>query len=108
MKNWAELISRPIPIEAKNMRSISGRIYLTSTFFYEGTSVAWYYNRDYNILTEEISPYNDMDVSCGFKVPFKDAEFDFQVSGYNIFDHSGFKYYYLKKRYFQFSVAMRY
>ena len=83
-------------------------VYLTSTFFYEGTSVAWYYNRDYNILTEEISPYNDMDVSCGFKVPFKDAEFDFQVSGYNIFDHSGFKYYYLKKRYFQFSVAMRY
>ncbi|MEJ2537059.1 MAG: TonB-dependent receptor plug domain-containing protein [Calditrichia bacterium] len=83
-------------------------LYLTSTFFYEGTSVAWYYDRDYNILTEEISPYNDMDVSCGFKVPFKDAEFDFQVSGYNIFDHSGFKYYYLKKRYVQFSVAMRY
>ncbi|MEJ2634780.1 MAG: TonB-dependent receptor [Calditrichia bacterium] len=82
--------------------------YFTSTFFYEGTSIAWYYDSDNVLQTENITPFSDMDFSTGFKVPFKDAELDFQVSGYNIFDTSGFKYYYLKKRYVQISLALRY
>lgn len=83
-------------------------LYFTSTFFYEGESLAWFYDEDNNIQTEQISPFYDMDVSIGIKVPLKIAEAEFQFSGHNIFDHSGFKYYYLKKRYLQFAIALRY
>ncbi len=82
--------------------------YFTSTFFYEGKSIAWYYDTNNNFQTEEIPDFNDADVSVGFKLPLKGTELDFQASGYNIFDNSGFRYYYLKKRYLQFSMAIKY
>ncbi len=83
--------------------------YLTSTYFYEGKSLAWYYDQDYNIKKETIEPFNDIDLSIGLKHKlFGNIEMDIQLSGYNILDNSGFKYYYLKKRYLQASLAIRY
>lgn len=83
-------------------------LYLTSTFFYEGKSYAWYYDRENNLQTAGISPFYDMDFSVGLKVPIQGLEMNFQASGYNVFDSSGFKYYYLKKRYLQLSLAITY
>ena len=84
-------------------------LYATSTFFYEGKSLAWYYDTDNQFQTETIEPFNDMDISIGYRIPvIRTTEIDFQISGYNIFDSSGFRYYYLKKRYWQISLAIRY
>jgi outer membrane receptor protein involved in Fe transport len=84
-------------------------LYFSTTYFYEGQSLAWYYDFDNEVQTETIEPYEDMDVSIGFRRRFFNTlEFDFQVSGYNIFDNSGFKYYYLKKRCLQASLAIKY
>jgi outer membrane receptor protein involved in Fe transport len=83
-------------------------LYFTSTFFYEGESLAWFYDDLNNIQTEKISPFYDMDISIGIRIPLRLAEADLQFSGHNIFDNSGFKYYYLKKRYLQFAMSLRY
>jgi outer membrane receptor protein involved in Fe transport len=83
-------------------------LYFTSTFFYEGKSSAWFYDSNNVFQTEAISPFFDADVSLGFKIPIKGTEMDLQVSGYNIFDNSGFRYYYLKKRNIQFSISFKY
>ncbi len=83
-------------------------IYFNTTFFYEGKSVAWYYDANNNIQTETISPFNDMDISLGFSISMRDIKTEIQFSGYNILDNSGFKYYYLKKRYLQVSLRFRY
>jgi outer membrane receptor protein involved in Fe transport len=83
-------------------------LYLTTTFFYEGKSLAWFYDTENNIQTENISPFYDMDISIGIRIPVQTADVDLQFSGHNIFDNSGFKYYYLKKRYLQFSLSVRY
>lgn len=83
--------------------------YLTSTYFYEGKSLAWYYDQDNNIKKETIEPFEDLDLSIGLKRKFFNSiEIDMQLSGYNVFDNSKFKYYYLKKRYVQASFAIRY
>ncbi|MBN2366125.1 MAG: TonB-dependent receptor [Calditrichaeota bacterium] len=83
-------------------------LHLNSTFFYEGKSNAWYIDTDNVLQTDEIEEYYDMDVSVGCKIPLKIVEAELLFSGYNILDNSGFKYYYLKKKYLQFSLALRY
>ena len=84
-------------------------LYFNSTFFYEGKSLAWYYDNENQFRTETITPFNDMDVVVGFHIPLvKNAEAEIQLAGYNVFDRSGFRYYYLKKRYWQMSLALRY
>ncbi len=83
--------------------------YLSSTLFYEGVSSAWYYDSLNKIHTRKIKPFYDMDISLGFKhYLFKTLEINAQISAKNIFDNSGFKYYYLKKRYLQASLSLRY
>lgn len=88
--------------------SASFGLYFTSTFFYEGKSLAWFYDKQNNIQSEEIEPFYDMDFSMGFQLPLKRLKADIQLSGHNIFDNSSFKYYYLKKRYLQVALALRY
>jgi outer membrane cobalamin receptor len=83
-------------------------IYLVSTYFYEGKSIAWYYNAANEFQTQEITPFHDMDVSVGMKIPFHSVQIDIQFAGYNIFDNAGFKYYYLRKRFLQASMGIRY
>jgi len=83
-------------------------IYLVTTYFYEGKSIAWYYDAANEFQTQEITPYHDMDVSLGMKIPFHSVEIDLQFSGYNVFDNAGFKYYYLRKRFLQLSMGIRY
>ena len=82
-------------------------VYLNSTLFYEGQSTAWYVDIDNQLQTEKIDPFYDMDLSLGIKIPIHSLEVELQFAGYNIFDNSGFTYYYLKKRYLQASLSFR-
>ena len=83
-------------------------LFLYSTFFYEGKSTAWYLDENNEIQTEGFNPFNDMDLSVGFKLPIDNTEIKLQASAYNIFDNSGYRYYYLKKRHLQFSLSFNY
>ena len=83
-------------------------LFLYSTFFYEGKSTAWYLNENNEIQTEGFNPFSDMDLSVGFKLPINKTEVKLQVSANNIFDNSGYRYYYLKKRHLQFSLSFDY
>lgn len=83
--------------------------YLSSTYFYEGKSTAWFFNTNNDIQTTKIPSFEDMDITLGYKHKlFNTIEMDGQISGKNIFDNSGFKYYYLKKRFLVASLSLRY
>jgi outer membrane receptor protein involved in Fe transport len=82
-------------------------LYAMSTFFYEGKSQAWYYNVDNQLETEELPAFNDVDISLGFRVKLMKTGFNLNLSAYNIFDRSGFQYYYLKKRNLQISLTIQ-
>lgn len=82
-------------------------IYFNSTLFYEGSSIAWYIDMNEEIQTEKLNSFYDLDLTAGMKIHLFKTELDWQVAGYNIFDHCGYNYYYLKKRYLQASVAIR-
>ncbi len=84
-------------------------LYFSSTYFREGESTAWYYGAENEIKTTKIKPFEDMDITIGLKHRFFNSiEIDAQFSGKNIFDNSGFKYYYLKKRFLLASLSLRY
>jgi outer membrane receptor protein involved in Fe transport len=108
-------ISNPLLYSFKPEKNVSCNLnyvspfglYLNSTLFYEGQSTAWYIDIENQLQTEIIDPFYDMDLSLGIKVPIRSLEIDLQFAGYNIFDNSGFTYYYLKKRYLQASLALR-
>jgi outer membrane receptor protein involved in Fe transport len=88
--------------------SLSG-FYFTTTYFYEGKSVAWYYDFDAVLQTENIEPFNDMDLSVGYKWhSFNSLELSVQLAAYNLFDNSGFRYFHLKKRFLQASFSVKY
>ena len=67
-----------------------------------------FYNQNDEFTTEFIAPYYDLDVSVGFRFRAADIRFELQASGYNILDNSGYKYYTLKKRFLQVSLALLY
>jgi len=82
--------------------------YLTSRYFIEGTSTAWFYDEQYNIQTAQIPSYSDVDVSFGYQFNVKSFELNLQTSGYNLMDNSGYRYYYLNKRYLQAALSIKY
>ena len=82
--------------------------YFHSAYFYEGKSIAWFYNQDNDLETEEITPFFDIDVSVGYRFQISKFLFNMQISGYNILDNSGYKYYSLKKRFLQASFSVKY
>jgi len=84
------------------------KLYLKTIYFYEGESVAWYYDNADQFQTEKISPFYDVDISLGYSFSIYDIKTNLQLSGYNIFDNSGYKYYTLKKKFLQFSVSVKY
>jgi outer membrane cobalamin receptor len=82
--------------------------YFHSSFFYEGTSTTWYYNSENVLITEFIEPFFDMDLSAGYRFNIDRLQLNLQMSGYNILDNSGYKYYTLKKQFLQVSLAVKY
>jgi outer membrane cobalamin receptor len=82
--------------------------YITSRYFYEGESIAWYYDKQNLFTTQRISPFFDLDISVGYKFNIKDIEINWQAAGYNILDNSGYLYYYLKKRYLHTGISIKY
>jgi outer membrane receptor protein involved in Fe transport len=83
-------------------------LYLNTTAFHEGKSVGWYLDSDDNVIIQDISPFSDMDLVVGFLIPLKSVTTEIQFAGYNIFDNSGYTYYYLRKRFLQFLLALKY
>ncbi|MCK5076710.1 MAG: TonB-dependent receptor plug domain-containing protein, partial [Calditrichia bacterium] len=80
--------------------SVSGR------YFYEGKSYGWYYDIFDQVQTEEILPFYDFDVAINYRHKFNHLMIEAQLTGSNILDSAEFSYYYLKKRYWQFSLAI--
>jgi len=99
---------RPRDYFSVHTEFISGwGLYFSALYFREGISTAWFLDRANRIQTSEIPPYWDMDVVLGLRFKVKGLQFNLQASGYNIFDNSGFQFYLLKKRFYQFSLAVR-
>lgn len=82
--------------------------YITSRYFYEGESIAWYFDNQNQFTTQRISPFFDLDFSIGYKFKIKDIVINWQAAGYNILDNSGYLYYYLKKRYLHTGISIKY
>jgi hypothetical protein len=83
-------------------------LFITSRYFYEGESNAWYYDNQNLFTTQRIAPFFDVDVSLGYRFKINKIEIVLQASGYNILDNSGYLYYYLKKRYIHSSITIKY
>jgi len=109
-------ISNPLLYEFKPETSFNFQVdyfsqfglYLTAVYFNEGKSYAWYFDAANELRTQEIEPNWDVDVSLGYKFNISRLNLNMQVSGYNLFDNSEFKFYYLKKRYIQASLSIQY
>ncbi len=76
--------------------------------FYEGKSYAWYYSAQKQRHTATVPAHSDMDISLGYLFNFKSTRFKIQISGHNIFDRSGYLYYYLYKRRWQLALLFDY
>jgi len=82
--------------------------YSNITFFHEGKSYAWYYDQDYEVVNDPVESFFDMDMTAGYKLILNKTVINVKFSAYNIFDNSGYKYYYLKKRYLQIALSVKY
>ncbi len=83
-------------------------LYILGRYFYEGESSAWYYDAENLFQSQRISPFFDFDISIGYKFNLMKLKIHLQAAGYNILDNSGYRYYYLKKRYLQGSISIQY
>ena len=121
-------IGNPLFYEYKPEKSYNFRLdylsrfglYITAIYSFEGKSYAWYFDltkqntesgseyEPLQPLTHEIPPFYDFDVSLGYRFKLGKVKCNLQIAGYNIMDNAGFKYYYLKKQYFQISLAVQY
>jgi len=86
---------------------VSG-LYFRSVFFREGRSTAWFYDEADEFTTEFIASFYDIDASIGYRFRISKVLLDLQAAGYNVLDNSGYKYYTLKKRFIQVSLALLY
>jgi len=83
-------------------------LYFSALTFHEGKSTAWFLDENNNIQIDTVPSFNDMDLSLGYRFRIAASEFNFQFTGNNIFDSSGFRFFLLKKRFLQFSLSLRY
>jgi hypothetical protein len=83
-------------------------LYILGRYFYEGESSAWYYDAENQFQSQRISPFFDFDISIGYKFTWEKLKIHMQAAGYNILDNSGYRYYYLKKRYLHGSISIQY
>ncbi len=80
---------------------------LSATYFYEGQSVAWFYDTGGNLVTRTIAPFHDLDVSVGYRLHLGKAQAQVQITGNNVFDNSGFRDFLLKKRFWQVALSVK-
>ena len=108
-------ISNPLLYAYKPQSKISLRadtysefgFYFSATLFFEGASRAWYYDIDNQLATETIGSFYDVDVALGYKFQLKKLKGNLQLSGVNILDNSGYRFYLLKKRFLQAAFSVR-
>ncbi len=81
--------------------------YLTTLYFIEGRSYAWYYDQSNTLRTTRIDGNWDVDLSAGYRFRLGGFEFNLQASGYNLFDNYSFDYYYLRKKFLQASLSVK-
>lgn len=108
-------IDNPLLYEYKPEENVTFQIeyvshwggYFSAMLFYEGNSYAWYLDTANEIQTDKVRGAWDGDISLGYRLKLWRLELDAQLAGYNIFDNSGYDYYYLKKRYLQASLSVK-
>jgi len=83
-------------------------LYFTTRYFYQGKSTAWFLNQQSEIQTQAIDGFSDIDMSIGYRFNIENIELNLQTSGYNLMDNSGYRYYYLNKRYLQAALSIKY
>lgn len=82
--------------------------YINGLIFHDGVSNAWYYDIENNLITREIAPFWDIDLVLGWKGMASSLSYNLQIAGRNLLDNSEYVDYYLKRRYFQISVSLKY
>ena len=81
---------------------------LNTLVFYEGKSIAWQTN-DYNVIeTIRLKPFQDMDIALAYNFSIHPVKIGINLSANNIFDSAGFQYYYLKKKFLQAGITLKY
>jgi outer membrane receptor protein involved in Fe transport len=83
-------------------------VYSNLLMFHDGISYAWYYDANNNLVTRQIDAYWDTDIVVGYKNKFGALAYNLQIAIRNALDNSEYVDYYLKKRFIQFSLSLRY
>jgi outer membrane receptor protein involved in Fe transport len=87
--------------------TISG-FYIMGLIYHEGKSIAWDYNDQSELVTAEVAPFYDFDISTGYKFRFEYFDLKIFLAGYNILDNAGYRFYNLKKRFVQAGIGITY
>jgi outer membrane cobalamin receptor len=80
----------------------------SAILFYEGESIAFQPNVYNEIETIKLKPFQDMDISFAYNFSISPITIGINLIANNIFDSAGFQYYYLKKRFLQAGISLRY
>ncbi len=87
--------------------SIRG-FYLMGLFYHEGRSIAWDYDDQNDFITAEVDPFFDLDISTGYEFDLNPVKLKLMLSGYNILDNAGYKFYNLRKKFVQVGIGIKY
>jgi len=82
--------------------------YLSGLFYFEGKSLAWDYNKQNEFVTAEVAPFFDFDFSAGYQFDAGPVKLNLMLSGYNVLDNAGYKFYNLRKRFLQLGIGIKY
>jgi len=82
--------------------------FISGQFFRNGKSYAWYLDSANQLQTESLPGNYDLDITAGYGFNWLGLRYRLHLAGYNLFDNSGYRYYYLKKRSLQVSFGISY
>jgi len=82
--------------------------YMSGLFYFEGKSLAWDFNEQNEFVTAEVPPFFDFDFSAGYQFDAGPVRLNLMLSGYNVLDNAGYKFYNLKKRFLQLGIGIKY
>jgi len=82
--------------------------YFMGLFYYEGKSFAWDYVDQNDFKIAEVDPFFDIDFSMGYQFDLNPLKLNITLSGYNVLDNAGYKYYNLRKRFLQVGLGIKY
>ena len=88
--------------------TIPSGFYFMGLIYQEGKSIAWDYNDLNQFVTATVPAFFDIDISLGYQFDFSGVGLNLTLAGYNILDNAGYRFYNLKKQFFQAGISLRY